>query len=381
MKKIRRHEIDWLRVIAFYSLIIYHAGMFFVPWDWHVKNPTTYEWFETWMAWLSQFRLPLLFLISGIGVYYALGFRTAGQFIGERSRRLLIPLIFGIFVIVPPQIYFERLSQGVEYASYWEFWKTVFDFVIYPDGGNLSWHHLWFLPYIFVYSILALPLFLFLRSDNSLVLKEKISFVFNKPGLIYLLGIPLLVIYYTMSWRFPTTHTLVNDWYNFTYSLSFFLLGFFLVSIPNLWDILEKYRKISLMSSLIPMVILVGFVYGPTFELFEEEAESFFFIYGLLKISFVTTWIFAILGYSRLLLNKPNSLLTYANESVYPFYILHQSITISFAYYMRFWEISVFAKFGLLIIVTFGGCYLLYEFLIKRINILRVLFGLKTQNK
>jgi hypothetical protein len=129
------------------------------------------------------------------------------------------------------------------------------------------------------------------------------------------------------------------------------------------------------------MVILVGFVYGPTFELFEEEAESFFFIYGLLKISFVTTWIFAILGYSRLLLNKPNSLLTYANESVYPFYILHQSITISFAYYMRFWEISVFAKFGLLIIVTFGGCYLLYEFLIKRINILRVLFGLKTQNK
>lgn len=381
MEKIRRHEIDWLRVIAFYLLIIFHTGMFFVPWGWHIKNPTTYEWFETWMAWLSQFRLPLLFMISGIGVYFALGFRSPGKFIKERSRRLLVPLLFGMLVVIPPQIYFERISNGVEYQSYWDFWKTVFNFVPYPEGGSFSWHHLWFLPYIFVYSLLFLPLFLYLRSDRSNRLKEKLLNFFSKSGAIYLLGLPLLLAYYTLSWQFPTTHSLIDDWYNFTFSLLFFLTGFFLVSIPGLWDVIEKQRKLSLKLALVPMLILVLFVWGPTFEIVNEESEFFFFIYGFLKISFITTWLLTILGYSRILLNKPGKLLTYANESVYPFYILHQSITIVIAYYLTDWNVGLILKFSVIMLGTFGGCFLLYEFIIKRTNVTRLLFGLKPLKK
>ncbi len=381
IKKERRHEIDWLRVIAFYVLILYHAGMLFVPWGWHVKNPETSEWFETWMAFSSQFRLPLLFIISGIGVYYALGFRSGWTFIKERNRRLLIPLLFGMLVIVPPQIYFERISNGIEFAGYFDFYKTVFELIPYPAGGSFSWHHLWFLPYIFVYSLLCLPLFLFLRSERSKKLKEKMLRCFSRPGFIYLLGVPLLAIHYLLSWQFPTTHALINDWCNFTYSLVFFLFGFLFVSVPGLWDVIEQQRKVSFKISLVPLFVLVFFVWGPGLELFDEQAESFFFIYGFLKITFVTTWLLTIIGYSRRLFNKPGKLLSYASESVYPFYILHQTITITAGHYLASWQIGIVSKFIVVVIITFAGCFIIYELLIKRFNITRLLFGLKPLRK
>jgi glucan biosynthesis protein C len=162
-KQQRKYYLDWLRVIAFYILIFYHVGMIFVPWDFHIKNNVTLEWFETWMAFLSQWRLPLLFLISGMVIYYSLGKRSWKGIITERSKRLLIPLLFGMFVIVPPQIYFERISDGVVFSNYWQFWKTVFELVPFPEGGSLSWHHLWYVLYIFVYSIIALPILTFFK--------------------------------------------------------------------------------------------------------------------------------------------------------------------------------------------------------------------------
>ena len=149
----RLHYIDWLRVIAFSLLILYHTGMFFVPWSFHFKNNETSEMFELWMVGLHQFRLPLLFMISGMGAYFALSHRKVSGFVKERSTRLMLPLIFGMLVVIPPQIYFEHLTKGVHYDSYFDFWKTVFNFVPYPEGGSFSWHHLWYLVYIFFYSL------------------------------------------------------------------------------------------------------------------------------------------------------------------------------------------------------------------------------------
>ena len=151
----RKYYLDWLRVIAFYILIFYHVGMIFVPWDFHIKNNITLEWFETWMAFLSQWRLPLLFLISGMVIYYSLGKRSWKGIIAERSNRLLIPLIFGMFVIIPPQIYYERISDGVHFANYWGFLKTVFDLVPYPKevlAGIIS-------GILFIFSSIQLQLY------------------------------------------------------------------------------------------------------------------------------------------------------------------------------------------------------------------------------
>jgi len=374
----RLYYIDWLRVIAFTLLILYHTGMFFVPWDFHFKNNETSELFELWMTPLNQFRLPLLFMISGMGVYFALSHRKTSGFIKERSTRLLLPLIFGMLVIIPPQIYFERLTQNVHFENYFDFWKTVFYFVPYPEGGSLSWHHLWYIIYIFVYSLMAIPLLKFLKGDKSKIFKTKLYEFFSKPGKIYLLGLPLLFVFYSLAPFFPTTHGLFDDWYNFTYSFTFFIYGIFIISVDGLWDVIEQQRKLSLKIAHIPFAFLWLFVWGPTFYIMNEETTAFFFFYGFLKTTFVICWLLAVLGYSRIILNKTNKFLAYATDAVYPFYILHQTIMMIFGYYIIKLPLGIFSKFTIVAIITFGGSFILYEFFIKRFNISRVLFGMKT---
>lgn len=375
--KERRYDIDWLRVIAFYILIFYHTGMIFVPWEFHIKNNPTAEWFETWMAFLSQWRLPLLFLISGVGVCYALGKRSAGQFMGERTRRLFIPIVLGLLVIVPPQIYVERISHGVQYASYFDFWKTVFNFIPYPEG-NTSWHHLWFVVYIFFFSFLMLPLFLYLRSVKAAILRERISrYIKRRPNSIYLFMLPLIIIYYTMSPLFPTTHKLIGDWYNLSFSLVFFVFGFLISVVDGFWDIIAAKRKQSLIISAIPISFLILFVWGPTFEIMSEDTVFFFILYGFLKTLLISTFILGVLGYGRVLLNKPGKFLNWANESVYPLYILHQTVELIIGYFIIKLNWPVMPKFFLVVAGTFGISILLYEIFIRRFNFMRFFFGMK----
>ncbi len=375
---IRRNDLDWLRVIAFYILIFFHVGMVFVPWEFHLKNNVTVEWFETWMAFLHQWRLPLLFMISGIVLYHSMGKRVGKKYFGERSKRLLIPLIFGMFVIVPPQIYYDRLFHGIQFANYWEFWKTVFNFVPYPLGGSLSWHHLWYVLYIFVYSIIAYPLFKYLRSEESIRLKNRIgSFIKRHPNSIYSIIILFLGFYYTLASNFPETHGLIDDWYNHSMSFTLFMLGFCISAIDGFWEVLVAKRKQSLIQAIVPTLVLALFVWGPTFEIVNEDADWFLYVYGIFKMVLIPSLLFAILGYAKVYLNKPSKVLTYANQSVYPLYILHQSVQLIFAYYIIQLDLGVLPKFILLVIATFGVSLLLYELLIKRFNLTRLLFGMK----
>lgn len=376
-KQERRYDLDWLRVSAFYILILYHVGMIFVPWDFHIKNSPTSEWFETWMAFLSQWRLPLLFMISGSVIYYSLGKRTGSGFVRERLKRLLIPLLFGMIVIVPPQIYYERLFNGVEFGSYWEFWKTVFHFQPFPQG-NFSWHHLWYVVYILVYSLLAVPIFLYMRSVKSAKLRLNAgSFIKRHPNTVYLIMLPMMLFYFGLAGKFPVTHDLIHDWYNHSVSFTLFMFGFCIASIDGFWDVIVTKRKQSLIQAAIPALFLLLFVWGPTFELPIEHTEWFGLMYGILKMFMIPSLLLAIFGYGKVMLNKPSSLLSYLNESVYPFYILHQTVMIIFGYYIIQLNWGITSKFMLTTLVTFGGSFLLYELIIKHNNITRVLFGMK----
>src|SRR3546814_12408386 len=91
----QRHlGMDWLRIGAFGLLILYHIGMFFVPWDWHVKIAQPLDWVAIPMRLTNSWRVPLLFLVSGYeseGLFAKLG--GVGAFMRSRSARLLIPLI------------------------------------------------------------------------------------------------------------------------------------------------------------------------------------------------------------------------------------------------------------------------------------------------
>ena len=139
----RRYDLDWLRVMAFALLMLFHTGMMFSSWDWHIKNLETSESFDLVMQFVHQWRMPLLFFISGSAIWFAMDRYSTWRYLLERQKRLLLPLFFGIVVVIPPQIYFERLYHHQQYDSFWDFYRTVFTTGSYPQG-NLSWHHLWY---------------------------------------------------------------------------------------------------------------------------------------------------------------------------------------------------------------------------------------------
>jgi glucans biosynthesis protein C len=374
IKPTRRYDLDWLRVLAFGLLIFYHTGMFFVSWEWHIKNNEISEWMEYPMRFLSQWRMPLLFFISGAGVFFALGSRSKWSFAGERTKRILLPLVFGMFIVVPPQIYYERLTQGNTY-SYLEFYKSVFEFQPYPQG-SFSWHHLWYLAYIFTYSLICLPLFGYLRSEKGKIMLERIAGFLSGKGSIYLLLIPLLISEAVLRPYWPTEQNLIKDWANFTFSLLIFIYGFIICSQEKIREAIEEQRIISLCSAIILTTVLYVFYWNN----WPEPSPAGMVLYYLIKVANIWCWLLAILGFGRKYLTFNNSLLKYTSEAVYPFYILHQTVIICIAYYLINWQASIGLKFFVISVGMFLVCWFLYE-CIRWINFLRPFFGLKLQQR
>ena len=371
---IRRYDLDWLRVIVFALLIFYHVGMFFVPWGWHVKNNQIYDWLRWPMMFLNQWRLPVLFVISGMGTYYALGKRTLGKFMWERFLRLGIPLVAGMILIVPPQVYFERLAEGQFSGSYWTYFTSVAFDGVYPEG-NLSWHHLWFLPYLLAFSWILAPLFVYLRRRQTLFI-EWIKRLIQKTWGIYAFVIPLYFVESLVEPFFPVTHALVDDWFNFIFSIILFFYGFILIATGDVfWQALTKVKSKAIILG------IIGFASQAFIWLFLEDGYVVHFTEAFLKVVNIWSWILVLFAYASEYLNKPSKGLAYSNRAVYPFYILHQTVTVAIAYYLMDLSWGLFPKALVLVVGTFGISWLIYDLIILRIPILHPLFGLKAKKK
>ncbi|MEX0290880.1 MAG: acyltransferase family protein [Flavobacteriaceae bacterium] len=372
--KIRRYDLDWLRVLVFGLLIIYHVGMFFVPWGWHIKNNEISEELVWPMAFVNRWRLHILFVISGIGTFYALSFRSAGQFAWERIKRLGIPLLFGMLFIIPPQVYIERLAHGEISTGYLTYFTTQAFDGVYPQG-NLSWHHLWFLPYLLIYSLILMPVFIYLRSHPQNPFTSWVSRLLQKPWKIYLFVIPLYFVEALVEPFFPVTHALIDDWFTFVNFLILFFYGFVLISAREaFWTALRKIKR--------PALIIGILCFSVQLYLWSiEDTIIRHFSEALIAVLNFWSWILVIFGYGAKYLNRKSKILAYCNRAVYPFYILHQTVTIVIAYYLMNLSWSIWLKFIILTGGTFLVCWLLYELFILRIPLLHPVFGLKKQNK
>lgn len=373
-KKIRRYDLDWLRVIVFALLILYHVGMFFVPWGWHIKNNEIYEWLRWPMLFVNQWRLPILFVISGMGTAFALSYRSGWQFIKERHIRLLIPLLFGMLVIVPPQVYVERLAYGSFTASFFDYLMGPAYTGIYPEG-NFSWHHLWFLPYLLVYSIILAPVFLYFRNyPENIFLNGLRKLLLKNPFSLYLFIIPLYLFESFVEPFFPITHNLVWDWFNFISSLTLFLYGFLLIRVKNeFWIAVDQIKYKTLWIGIISFGCMIGI------RMIFEDSTPVHFTEAAFKVVNLWSWILTLFGYAALYLNRKSYAVQYCNQAVYPFYILHQTITVIIGFYLMDLNWGLVPKFMLMVIGTFGISWLIYEFLIRRSAILRPLFGVKVK--
>jgi hypothetical protein len=369
MATTRRYDLDWLRVGVFALLIFYHVGMFFVPWGWHLKNPVIYPELRWPMLFLNQWRLPILFVISGMGTYYAYSYRSPGQYALERLKRLGIPLLFGMLVIVPPQVYLERLATGAFAGNYWEYYTHEAFKGVYPSG-NISWHHLWFLPYLLLFSLVLARPFRQIK-DHPGRLVAWVSRRMDSPWGWLVFLIPLYLWEAFLEPFFNITHALIGDWFALVNYGTLFFYGFLLIaSGKSFWDNAIRYRRRNLWLGLLSfttLVVLWQFEDGVVRH-FTEAAVSVFNFW---------TWIFVLFGYAAVYLNKPGRLLTYCNRAVYPFYILHQTLTLWIAYHIRDLPWGFWPKSLVLVVGTFGGCLLIYHFLLRPWPLMHPLFGIK----
>lgn len=366
VKKDRRYDIDWIRVLAFDILIIYHVGMFFVSWGWHIKNNEIIDWMRWPMLFVNQWRLPILFIVSGMGTRFALSYKTGGKYVMERFTRLFIPLTVGMLLIVAPQVYIERIIQGEINGSYLDFYPQFFQ-GIYPEG-NFSWHHLWFLPYLLIMSIIATPIFLNLRKQNNWLQGKLNTIIAMSPFLLYIFAVPVFFVEVLLEPFFPTTHALIGDWYALVFYFILFITGFILISLgDSFWFALDRIKYYSLAVGIISFPLLIWIWYNVDGSI----------LIPLIKIVNMWSWIITIFGFCAKYLNREGDLIKYRNQAVYPFYILHQTITILIGYWLINHPMHYMWKFIILVLGTFGFAWILYEFVIRRIPFIRPLFGLK----
>ena len=375
----RRHDIDALRVLAFGLLILYHVGMFYVAdWGWHVKSAYQAEWLQLPMLLSNQWRMPLIFLISGLAVNFVWGRYSAGRFALRRAWRLLLPLLFGMAIVVPPQAYFEALEKGAIEPGFLDFmgrYLTFGDFPANAWGGveiaTWTWNHLWYLPYLLCYTLVLIPLAR-LMDGPAAGLRDAFRGL-RRTWLVLVPIIPLMVYGLFVYPRFPyVSHALFDDWYAHAQYFTFFFYGFLIGRDTGIWTEFARLRKVSLVLAIAGFSMLLI-----ARELFVVGAGPWSDL-ALVFVVFFNRWIWivAVLGWGHYLLNRPMKWLPYATEAVYPWYILHQTITVVAGVYLSRLALGPVAEPLLLLLATLGGCLLLHEFVIRRVPLLRPLFGL-----
>lgn len=364
----RRPDLDWLRVVCIAVLLVYHVGMFFVSWDWHLKNPERLRVLEPPMEVLHVIRMPLLMLLAGTSTAFALEKRSLGGFALDRTRRLLGPLVFGILVVVPPQIYVERVWKGQFDGSYLEFWPSVLEGTSYP-AGNTSWHHLWFVAYLFAYCILVVPLLAWLGRPGGRAFLASFERAASRGGVLVLLFAPLAAIRIALR-GYPETHALFDDPDTFASYAYLFVVGHLLGRCPRLWDCIAAQRQRHLAIFVVLLLVLA------------PESELPFPLEHVAVWAMSWSGILAALGYARAHIRVGRPWLAHAQGLAYPFYIWHQTVILVVAFGLLRWDPALgrWPRFVLVLGTSFVVSWGLCE-LVARIPLLRPCFGMAPRTR
>ena len=378
---VRLHYLDGLRVLAILTVFVYHSTRFFNMEDWHVKNPTWYPSVEVWNVFAVTWMMPLMFAISGASLFYAIGKGGAGKFVRDKALRLLVPLLVGVFTHASLQVYLERVTHGQFSGSYLQFLPHYFEG--FYEGGNpasgnfaLTGIHLWYLFWLFLFSIMLYPLFRWLKGGGRRLL-SRLGDWLALPGAIYLLALPTSLLLMFVDPGNPVMAKKEAGWSLVIY-LWLLLSGFVIVSHDGLQASVRRLRWFSLALAVVSIGAFLFLVFQTTPSAF--GTPHYALISGLRGLS---SWccVLAILGMGMQRLNFSTPLLSYANEAVLPFYILHQTVLLSVGYFVVQWPIPDLLKWAIILVASFTIIMAIYEFVVRRFNLMRFLFGMKPLSK
>lgn len=371
----RRHDLDWLRVAAFGLLILYHVGMFYVTWGWHVKSSHASPLIEPAMALLNPWRLALLFFISGVAVRFALDKTPTARFLRERSVRLLVPLAFGMAVVVMPQAYVELLGKGEIEPGIIDFWPR---YLTIPGTFSIitpTWNHLWYVAYVLVYTVIAAfaaPALNRLAAGPAARVFAAMSA--DRTGLVLILAaaLPFLVYRLLLDPVFPTTHAMADDWANHAHSLTIFLFGYLAAKNPDFWTAIARHWHKALgLALVIGMAIVMARLNWQAVRGDDTLLQTM----QLLRVLYAWAAIVALLGVAQRWLNRPGRRLAYLTEAIFPYYILHQTLIVLIGWSLLDAGLSAPVEAAVVIGGTLAGCVIGYE-IVRRLGPARLLFGL-----
>jgi len=375
----RKIYLDWLRVLGVFAVFFYHTTRFFNPGDWHVKNPITYGWLDIWDAFATTWLMPLLWIVSGFSLFYAVGRSGTVKFVKDKVLRLVVPLVVGMLTHVSLQVYLERLTHGDFSGTYFQFLPYYFQG--HYEGGNpaagnfaLTGMHLWYLAWLFAFTLILYPLMRWLVGRGKGVLGW-LGNALSQPGAVFVLVLPILLgsmdneddsflLWWEAGWPL-----LVYLW--------LLLCGFVLASSEKLLNRIQRMRWISLGLAFgsIAASALVAFL-G---EFPAYGSAQYMLALGLRGLS-GWCWVLAFLGLGRQYLTRSTPFVRYANEAVLPFYILHQTVILGIGYFVVQWPIPSLLKWVIIFVIALAIVMALYE-VVRRVNVLRVLFGMKWRKK
>lgn len=378
--KERRYDIDWLRVFAIVMVFFFHNARFYDPYPWHVKNAEQSFGMFIFVALLHSWIMPLFFVLSGAGSWYALKSRTAGRYLRERVLRLLVPLYtVGVFILLPPQLYWDRVTNGRFSGSFLEFYPSFFRYFnfdllppfVFPWSG-----HLWFLAFLFAISLFCLPLMIFLKSESGVRLISRLALWSERRGGIFLLLAPLFLVQVCLRGFYRGDHTFAD----FVYYLIYFLMGYILPVDERFTVSLKRHAWICLPLALVGFCAEGYLVMGLGYQPLPGQGFSPLGLYLLFQfVMSVQTlcWIVFFVGMSAKYLNFHNNLLEHCNEAVLPFYILHQTFILLVGWFVVQCSTAILVKFLVISFISFALIAATYELLIRPFNMMRFVFGMR----
>ncbi len=374
----RLFYLDWLRVLAVLGIFVVHTlRPFDVLGEWNIKNQEQSLVVSLIVGWGNEWGIPLLFVLAGAASWFALRSRTGRRFLRERSLRLLIPFVVGFLLLSPPQAYVEALTHGTFSGSFLQFVPWFFTHV--QPSWHIVWisiytYHLWFLAFLWLYSLLALPLFLALRGAAGRRVLDTLASWCARPGGIFLFILPIGLIQMALRGAFPA----YTDWADFVYFFAFFVYGYVLFSQPSFARAIHRHGPVALGIGIVcTLLMIVAFLTGPA--LIWETSPSYTLgslLYQLLRSINTWAWLIVILSIGIRYLNRNSRVLRSANEATLPFYVLHHPVIAMIAFYVVSWDIGILPKWLMLMTLSLALILAVYALLIRPVNPLRWLFGM-----
>ena len=365
----RRHYIDWLRTLAVMMLVFMHtATIFTVNGGSVVKGPPNTG-IVAVSTFFGEFLMPLMFFIAGASVWFALGRRSPGRYLGERVKRLLVPLAFGIVAVLPILSYLYAVNR--------EDYQGSFLGTYLPMLARFPFGHLWFILYLFLFSLVTLPLFLYLRTPGGSRFTARLGSLCDRRGGLILFFLPLTLLELVRR-VMPSPND--NNAARFLL-MAFFVYGFLAFSDPRIERAIERNGKIALALLVPVMATMVSIVVGYGIAEGAELQIWMLGVLGPLAMINATLVIVTVLSYGKRYMNADSRALRYLSQASYPFYILHWVPIAVIAYFVMQWNLGAVASYLIIVPASFAATFLIYEVVVRRTSVTRFLFGVKQPRK